>query len=1052
MALNLRLPPLATLLILTPSSTSHPHRDTSREDKLDYLPPPENLTDEEIWSKIPTAHITESFGSETLERVRELIVEFGDLFRPGIVTGTKALPPHRIELKPFAKKASSAPYPEGMGRSAIIRDHVGKMLTGNVIRPSLSPFAAPVVLARKPDGTWRFCVDFRKLNEITVPDKYPLPRIEDLFDTIAHQHIFSSMDLLSGFWQLPVAEEDRHKTAFISSRGLFEFLVMPFGLTNAPPSFQRAMDAVLAGFKWLFCMVYIDDIVVFSATIDEHLSHLHKVFTRLRDYNLKLKPSKLQLFHTDLPFLGHRVSADGIRKDPSKLARLENWPRPTGLKSLQRFLGFSNYFRRFLKNYATISLPLTNLLKKDHAFQWTDECDAAFTKILALLCEPTLLVTPQPGDKLVIECDASGSALGAALYVQAPSGLRSDRKPVAFASRTLAPVEQRYSNTDREGLAVVWAIDTFDHWVFGQPITVETDHQALIPLFKRGALSGRFARWTYALSEYDLTLIHVPGLKQVVADSLSRENLIKVDDNYPSFDRVIFGPNAPLKKVEDDPEDQEFDVEVPPQKLSAIAEVTEEVTATQPNSEKTDREMKRINKKLLEPRPKRRSLKDKTQTTSSLDELRHFPRPPPTFDNIPSLNLCTWNVNGLMNMLKHYAILHEETPNFPQLPIYQLNHFLESQKCSIIALQETRLGSKSKVLRQSLANLQNWNVVLNDPGTGFNGVAIFWRKITSRAAETNQGNNRVTTTTEMGNNPQHSEEGRFVALFLSGLAIVNVYLPNGLRYESRHQYKLEFQRDLKIYCDGLRQHFVVIVLGDLNVAPEPIDRTDLLDVESLPSACTPEETAWFHTMTEHLYDGFRVKHPDYSGRTWFIRCFNKRDYDFWRIDFALVDRRIPQVTFDVRLSYEPPVSDHMRIQLHLFLPDGSVPTRLHPQIPRSLYTDESDWAGETQEFHTFTAISKEIPLFTDDTKELKRLQNEDPYFGPLIQFLEQGTLPLERGDRALLRSRSRLMFLDKEGLLYHVTNPPLRASRRGTPGLALCIPDGLRRRALRSGP
>ena len=138
----------------------------------------------------------------------------------------------------------------------------------------------------------------------------------------------------------------------------------------------------------------------------------------------------------------------------------------------------------------------------------------------------------------------------------------------------------------------------------------------------------------------------------------------------------------------------------------------------------------------------------------------------------------------------------------------------------------------------------------------------------------------------------------------------------------------------------------------------------------------------------------------------------------------------------------------MRIQLHLFLPDGSIPTRLHPRIPRSLYSDESNWAGETQEFHTFTALSKEIPLFTNDTKELKHLQNEDPYFGPLIQFLEGGTLPLERGDRALLRSQSRLMFLDKEGILYHVTNPPLRASRRGTPGLALCIPDGLRRRAL----
>jgi hypothetical protein len=190
------------------------------EDKLDYLPPATNLTPEEIWQKIKHGHIVETFGQATYDRLHDLIIEYADIFSPGIVTGTKLCPPHEIELKPDARPPSCNPHPEGPGRSTVLREHIAAMLANNVIRPSTSPFSAPVVLAKKPDGTWRFCADFRKLNEITIKDRYPLPRIDEVFDIVTKQVVFSAMDLLSGFWQIPVKDSDRHKTAFISSQGL----------------------------------------------------------------------------------------------------------------------------------------------------------------------------------------------------------------------------------------------------------------------------------------------------------------------------------------------------------------------------------------------------------------------------------------------------------------------------------------------------------------------------------------------------------------------------------------------------------------------------------------------------------------------------------------------------------------------------------------------------------------------------------------------------------------------------------------------------------------
>ena len=302
-----------------PVTDLYPHRDASHEEKLDYLPPASTMTDDEIWEKLRTSHIPQLFGDEALARLKALVFKFADIFRSGVKTGQQVSPTHDIYLKPDARVPASPPYGEGLGRTEIIRTHIRDMLANNVIRPSTSPFAAPVVLAKKHDGTWRFCVDYRKLNDITIRDSYPLPKIDETLDSLQGMTVLSVMDLLSGFWQIPMRDRDREKTAFVSSQGLYEFLVMPFGLTNSPPMFQRAMDKVLAGLKWVFCMVYIDDVIVFSKSVDEHLDHLKQVFSRLHDYNLKVKPSKCNFMHQELPFLGHIVTAKGILPDPKKL-------------------------------------------------------------------------------------------------------------------------------------------------------------------------------------------------------------------------------------------------------------------------------------------------------------------------------------------------------------------------------------------------------------------------------------------------------------------------------------------------------------------------------------------------------------------------------------------------------------------------------------------------------------------------------------------------------------------------------------------------------------
>eukprot|EP00731_Ephydatia_muelleri_P015652 Em0009g76a len=358
------------------------------------------------------------------------------------------------------------------------------MLQQGIIEPSGGAWASPIVLVRKKDGSYRFCVDFRRLNSITKKDVHPLPRIDDALDTLSGSKWFSTLDLASGYWQVEMDPADKEKTAFITPFGLHQFRVMPFGLTNAPSTFQRLMSTVLAGLSWVTCLVYLDDIIIFSRTVEDHWQRLTEVLQRLKEAGLKIKPSKCHLLCKSVRYLGYVVSEKGIAADADKIKCVENWPTPTDRESLRQFLGFASYYRKFIRNFADIAAPLHALTEKSKPWHWTERCDKAFVALKVKLASPPILSFPQFDRTFVVDADASQEGVGAVL-----SHL-DDGRVIAYASRVLTKAECQYCATRRELLALVW--------------------------------SGQVARWLEILAEFDFDVIHRPGLRHGNADALSR--------------------------------------------------------------------------------------------------------------------------------------------------------------------------------------------------------------------------------------------------------------------------------------------------------------------------------------------------------------------------------------------------------------------------------------------------------------------------------------------------------------------------------------------------
>ena len=399
------------------------------------------------------------------------------------------------------------------------RKAIEELLQKGVIRKSTSPWASPIVLVRKKSGEIRPCVDYRKVNELVKPDGYPLPRIQDCLDAVADSSLFSSFDLTSGYFQIPLREEDIPKSAFVCKYGQFEMTRMPFGLNNAASTFQRTMELALQGLQWVTCLVYIDDVIVFGKNFREHMQRVDEVLERIKDAGLKLKPSKCSMFQHEVVFLGHVVSKDGVSPDPSNIEKIIQWPRPKNARQVKQFVAMGSYYRRYVKDFARVAKPLNELTKKDKEFKWDTDCEKAFSSLKQALVSKQVMGYPlNEAGTFLLDVDASGLGIGGVL-----SQVQEGRERViAFGSRGLSKSEKNYCITEKELLAVLFFVQYYRQYLIGRKFIVRTDHQALVWLFSLKEPSGKIARWIEILALYDFTIEYRPGKKQGHCDALSR--------------------------------------------------------------------------------------------------------------------------------------------------------------------------------------------------------------------------------------------------------------------------------------------------------------------------------------------------------------------------------------------------------------------------------------------------------------------------------------------------------------------------------------------------
>ncbi|KAJ9556038.1 hypothetical protein OSB04_010652 [Centaurea solstitialis] len=463
----------------------------------------------------------------------------------------------RIELVPGATPVAKAPYWLAPPEMMELSKQLGELLDKGFIRPSTSPWGAPILFVKKKDGSMRMCVDYRELNKLTVKNRYPLPRIDDLFDQLQGAAWFSKIDLRSGYHQLKVREEDVHKTAFRTRYGHFEFVVMPFGLTNAPAAFMDLMNRVCRPMLDRSVIVFIDDILIYSRSKEEHVEHLREVLEVLRKEKLYAKFSKCDFWLQVVQFLGHLVNREGVKVDPAKVEAVMKWETPKTPTEIRSFLGLAGYYRRFIQDFSKIDVPLTKLTRKNERFVWGAEQEAAFDTLRRKLCEASVLTLPEGVEDLTcwmsydieqpaitefrlqitsmlflssansstslmeswinmtVYCDASYHGLGCVLMQRG--------KVIAYASRQLKTHEANYPTHDLELAAVVFALKLWRHYLYGVRCTIYTDHKSLHYFMVQRNLNMRQRRWLEVIKDYDCEILCHPGKANVVADALSRK-------------------------------------------------------------------------------------------------------------------------------------------------------------------------------------------------------------------------------------------------------------------------------------------------------------------------------------------------------------------------------------------------------------------------------------------------------------------------------------------------------------------------------------------------
>lgn len=472
-----------------------------------------------IFQRIRTNHLN----SEEKIAITKLCSKFKDIFysEDTDLTFTSKIK-HKIRTKddtPIYVK----PFRHPQAMQVEIQNQIRKLLDNKIIRPSISPYGAPVwIVPKKLDASgqkkYRMVIDYRKLNEHTIADKYPLPRIDEILENLGKCTYFTTLDLAQGFHQIEMDPDSIEKTAFTVNNGHYEYLRLPFGLCNSPSTFQRMMDEILKEYLYKFAFVYMDDVVIFSKSLQDHLLHIRTIFQKFREINLKIQLDKSEFLCKEVAFLGHLITPEGIKPNPSKIEAVQKFPIPKTIKEIKSFLGLVGYYRRFISNFAKITSPMTKCLKKGSKININDpEYIESFELCKQLLTNAPILKYPDFNKPFTLTTDASNVAVGGVLS--------QNHRPIGYYSRTLNSAEKNYSTIEKELLAIINCSKHFRPYLFGQKFTVETDHNPLVWLSKIKEPNSRLVRWRLKLEEFDFNVVYKRGLENKVADALSRVEL-----------------------------------------------------------------------------------------------------------------------------------------------------------------------------------------------------------------------------------------------------------------------------------------------------------------------------------------------------------------------------------------------------------------------------------------------------------------------------------------------------------------------------------------------